>query len=89
MPQTSPLDSRWTRHLEPDQIEKFKQALLNDTLVLGRLYAILEEIQDKYNRLDMSEKDFDTPNWEYRTAFRNGQKSQLNEIKALISFIRD
>lgn len=83
------LDSRWVRHLEPDQAEKFKQALVNDTLVLGRLSAILAEMEAAIDRSDVSEKDFDNPNWQYRIAFRNGQRNQLQQIKTLLSFLKE
>lgn len=86
MPQ---LDSRWTRHLEPDQAEKFRQALVNDTLVLGRLSAILADMEAALDRSDVSESDFDNPNWQYKIAFRNGQRNQLNAVKTLLQFLKD
>lgn len=83
------MDSRWLRHLDPDQAEKFKQALVNDTIVLGRLSAILEDMEESLNRADSSEKDFDNPNWQYRIAFRNGQRNQLNAVKSLLTFLKE
>ena len=89
MPHMAQLDSRWTRHLEADSVEKFRQSLYNDTLVLNRLYSILEDMEAEIERADLSEKAFDNPNWQYQTAFRFGQKSQLIKVKQLLNFIKE
>ena len=85
----SQLDSRWTRHLEPANVDKFRQALVNDTLVLGRLLAIIEDMELEIDRVETSEKTFDNPNWQYQAAYRFGQRSQLNKVKALLNFLKD
>lgn len=83
------LDSRWLRKEEPEHKKKFEQALLNDTLVLGRLYEILEDMQNEVERQGYTEKDFDNPNWAHKVAFRNGQTSAITKVLALLSFIKD
>jgi len=83
------LDSRWTRHLEPEAVDKFRQALVSDTLILGRLYAIIEDMEAELDRSEVSEKSFDNPNWQYQTAFRFGQRAELLKIKSLLNFIKE
>jgi len=37
----------------------------------------------------MTMKDFDDPNWAFKQAFRNGEKTALKEVLELLSFIED
>ena len=83
------LDSRWMRNLETSEKEKFEQALRHDTLVLGRLLEILTEEYNVLNTQEENDSQFDNPNWQFRTAYRNGQKSQLNKVMTLLNFLKE
>ncbi len=82
------LDSRWTRHLGPNDKTKFEQALRNDTLVLGRLLAILEEEYAIYLKQEELESQFDNPNWQYKIAYRSGLKAYLQRVMTLLNFLK-
>lgn len=82
-------DSRWTRHLPKDEAKKFEEAVRHDTLVLGRLLAILEEEYATLERQEESESQFDNPNWQFLIAYRNGQKSQLSKVATLLKFLKE
>lgn len=84
------VDSRWVRHLSDKSLkDKFHQALVNDTLVLGRLLAILEEELEVLNRTEVTEKTFEDPNWSHKVAFYNGEKARLRKTIALLNFLKD
>lgn len=83
------LDIRWAKHLEPDDKEKFVQAVRHDTLVLGRLLAILEEELASLERQETTENSFDNPNWPYKQAFSNGQKNGIKKVVTLLNFLKD
>lgn len=84
-----PLDSRWMRHLSTGDKAKFEQALRNDTLVLGRLLAILEEEVASLDRQEEAEAQFDNPNWHELTAFRFGQRNSLKRVMTLLNFLKE
>jgi hypothetical protein len=45
-------------------------------------------LQDEYTQLDRQEVDpsvYDTPNWAYRQAHKNGQRAMLEKIRKIIS----
>lgn len=83
------LDSRWLRDVDKADKAKFEQAIRNDTLVLGRLLAILENELDVSERIEESEAQFDNPNWQYLVAYRAGQRNQLKKVMTLLSFIKE
>ena len=78
--------SAWTKHLKtPEEIERFSKFVQGSKLILERLRDI---IQEDVNNLDSQEgtfKDFDVPNWDYKQAFRNGQRSTLKNIQRLLT----
>ncbi len=84
-----PLDSRWVRHLPRDEQEKFEQAVRHDTLVLGRLLAILEDELAALERSEETEAQFDNPNWQYKIAYRAGLRAQLNKVATLLNFLKE
>lgn len=77
------------RHLEPEDRNKFEQALRNDTLVLGRLLAILEEEYLTMTKKEELESQFDNPNWQYKIAYQNGQKAYAQKVMTLLNFIKE
>lgn len=82
-------DSRWTRDIPEDSKEKFLQALLNDTLVLGKMLSILENEAENLKVQEIREDSFDDPNWAFKQAYLNGQRNSLRKTIALLSFLKD
>ena len=83
------LPTPWIRHLsQADQVTKdnFEAAIRNSTVALGRLREILTEEIDSIDRAELSEKQFETPNWDYKQAFWSGQRSKLVSLLSLLNF---
>lgn len=78
----------WTKGLNGESKSNFEVLLRNSSTVLGRLHSILEEKERELNSSEMSVKSFEDPNWAYKQAFVNGQKSGLKEIRDLLDFIK-
>lgn len=76
----------WTKHTR-DEEEKvnFERLLQNSRTVLNRLNALLDERESAMDKLELSVKSFDNPNWAYRQAFNNGFRSCLGITKTLIN----
>lgn len=85
----SQLKSVWTKHLKGEDKENFEKLLRNSTTVLSRLRDILKERDAEIRRAELSVEDFSLVGWDYRAAFRTGQKSALAEIESLLQFIEN
>lgn len=80
------MDTRWFRHLKPEDQENFKNAVLNSTTALSRLREILTEELDALDKIETTDAQFSTPNWENHQAYRNGQRSKLRSLLSLLNF---
>lgn len=77
--------TKWTQHLRTDEDkERFRQQVLAAKPVLERLLDLMKSEEDNLNRSETSVKTFDTPNWAYLQAFKNGYRSCLNVVKTTI-----
>ena len=75
----------WTQHIKDEKKkEDFRQLLKNSTQVLGRLRMILDEEEKGLDTQETTSKDFDNPNWQFKQAFRNGDRARLRQIRNLI-----
>jgi hypothetical protein len=77
--------SAWTRHLPQDQIEGFQNKILGSKEVLARLQALLNEMKEDADNLELSTKIYDLPNWEHRQADLNGYKRCIKQISKLLN----
>lgn len=85
---TRALSLSWTKHLKDEtQKQNFEDLVRNSTIVLGRLREVLLEQRDELSRKELTEKDFDVPNWSERQAFRNGDRARLEKVLNLLEFI--
>lgn len=76
----------WTKHLRTDEDkQKFEKSVKSAKHILDRLTEILGEMEDELNSSELSPKNYDSPNWDYKQAHVNGQKSTLRAIKNLIN----
>lgn len=79
----------WTKHLKTEKERReFEDYLRNSTRALTRLLDIIEESESNLIKKDISETDFEDPNWSHKQAFRNGRLSGLSEIKTILTFIK-
>lgn len=77
--------TKWTQHLKTDEEKKrFEEAIMNSKNVLVRLDQIIEEIEETLDRSETNPKVFDSPNWAYLQAFKNGCRAGYDTIRKLI-----
>lgn len=76
----------WTKHLQTEEDkQKLEKSIRSARHVLDRLKEILGEMEEELNASELSPKNYDSPNWDYKQAHVNGQKSTLRAIKKLIT----
>lgn len=76
----------WTKHIK-DQEEKikFQNQVLAAKPVLEHLIRLMREDEEAQDAGEMNVKSFDTPNWDYKQAFRNGYRAHRSLITKLIN----
>ena len=83
------LHNKWTSHLKDEgDKEKFRHAVLADGIVLGRLYAILEEFEDELTRQELSPEQYASPSFAFLKADQTGQRRQIIKIKQLLEHLK-
>lgn len=76
----------WTKHIsDPNEKERFERHIQSSKPVLDHLINLMDENEKSLDILELSEKDFDKPNWANKQAFRNGQRSVLRSMRKLIN----
>jgi hypothetical protein len=79
------MKTEWTKHLhEEEEKIKFQKRVQSAKEVLDRLKDLVNEYERGLDRSEMSAKSYDTPNWEFKQAHKNGYREALNNIKTLI-----
>lgn len=75
----------WTKHLKTaKEIDEFEKYVRGSKVLLDRMQEILKENLSQLDSAEVKPTDFDDPNWSYKQAFRNGQRSTLKNILRLI-----
>jgi hypothetical protein len=83
--------SVWFRpeHQKDAKLKKdFELAVRNSRVISDRLLEIIEAIDEGLDRKEMSIEDYNE-GWIYKQAHINGQRSALNRVKELFSFLND
>lgn len=76
----------WTKHLKTEEEkEKFKKVILSSKEVLKVLDSLLKEQEESLDRNETSLSAYDTPNWDYRQAHKNGYRSCISIVRKLIN----
>jgi hypothetical protein len=76
----------WTSNLQtPEEKERFNNSLRGSKTVLDRLAEIIDQKEMDLDRSQKSLKQYQTPNWQYETAHKNGYASALTNIRELIN----
>jgi hypothetical protein len=76
----------WTKNLKTDQEkDNFNNQLLGARPVLERLMELLNEKEYSLESSERSVKAYETPNWAFLQAHKNGCASMLTSIKELIN----
>lgn len=73
----------WTRHLDDSEAkERFKKSVHKPTL--RRLDEIVDIMVKDLDKAEISPKNYEIPNWDYRQAHNNGYRQALSLIKSII-----
>lgn len=81
----SELSLEWTAGMDPEQKERFVLVLRNNSLLVDRINAILDQWDREIEKTEFSIKDYDTPNWDVKQAHRNGDRGRIKKLKDLFS----
>jgi lipoprotein NlpI len=79
--------SAWTQHLkdDPEAKQKFEDYVKNSSLLIKRLNDMIDSIERDLGRSETSADVFNTPNWDYLQAYKNGYRSALDTFRLIIS----
>jgi len=76
------MQQKWVQHLtNSEDQEQFKKEVLSSRKVLERLRDIFNEMERDLNLAEVSPKNYEIPNWDYRQAHNNGYRQCLNIVK--------
>ncbi len=79
----------WVKHLRtPADKEAFIKKLLSGRTALQRLTELMVEDGISLTDKEVSETDFEDPNWSHKQAFRNGQRSVLKKYLRIMASTR-
>lgn len=75
----------WTKHLtDPEEKSRFTAQVENSRPVLRRLQQILAEKELTLDRVEMNIGVYNTDNWAYRQAHKNGNREMLWFLNKLV-----
>lgn len=78
--------SAWTKHLtSEEEKEQFRKEVLGSKVVLNRQLDIMKEMKEDVDNLELNNKIYDLPNWDYRQADMNGYRRCLKQLSVLIN----
>lgn len=78
--------SKWTQHLSsPQDREEFRKSLRLSAPILERVVEILDERERSLDTTEFAMDTFDNPSWAYLQASIIGRRSELREIKRLLT----
>lgn len=78
--------SAWTKATKSEDEKKdLINQVLGSKVTLGRLQELLDEMLSDADNIELSNKIYDLPNWEYRQADLNGYKRCLKQVSKLIT----
>lgn len=84
------LSGKWLQNKRStDDKEKFKELLLADTVILGRLYEIIEEYEKELDQGEFSIEEYMNPAFPYLKADRIGERRAYRKLKQLLSFVKE
>jgi len=73
----------WTTGMSDEQAEKFRVVLLANDMLFDRFGYILARFHRRRSR-PSTEKDFESPSWPYREAYRQGYLKAVEDLVAVI-----
>lgn len=75
----------WTSGMDEEEKKNFLIILHNNTQLIRRLHAILDQWDKEIEKSEFTIKDYDTPNWAVKQAHRNGDRGRIKKVKDLFT----
>ena len=72
--------TQWLKGLKDEEKDNFKQIVLSDTMVLGKLKEILEDYLEELEQKSLKLENYDTPSWTQLQADLIGSKRTLRKV---------
>lgn len=77
--------TKWTSHIKDPEVKKhFEGQVVSAKDVLDRVHTLLREEEHALERSEVDIKSFDSPNWAYKQAYKNGYRASLGFVTKLI-----
>ncbi len=77
--------TKWTSHIsDPEEKVRFENQIISARPVLERLAQLISDDESSLDRVELSVKQFEVPNWEYRQSFYNGSRASYKSLLKLI-----
>ena len=77
----------WTKHIrdDPEGKEQFERRVRSAKWILDHQASLLREMDQTFERAELSPRAYDQPNWEYRQAHSYGYRQALQSVLKLIT----
>lgn len=76
---------RWTAHLkDPNDKEDFEKSVRSARPILEHLARMVEDQTNQIASTELDAKSFDSPNWAYKQAYKNGYRCSLKFLNNLL-----
>lgn len=73
--------TKWTSHIsDPEEKVRFQNQIISARPVLERLAQLIKEDESSLDKVELSVKQFEVPNWDYRQAFYNGSRASYQSL---------
>lgn len=77
--------TKWTSHIsDPEEKVRFENQIISARPVLERLAQLITDDENSLDRVELSVKQFEVPNWGERQAFYNGSRASYKSLLKLI-----
>jgi hypothetical protein len=77
--------TKWTQHLtDSEEKQAFQKHVWSAKPVLERIIDLIKEDIENLEKVEISTRAYESPNWAYRQADCNGYKRAMANIKTLI-----
>lgn len=74
----------WTKGLSSDAVKEMELAYRSALVLRKRLTEVLEDKQRKKINASLNDKTYDTQNWAYKQADRQGYATAIKDVLALL-----
>jgi hypothetical protein len=83
------LSVEWFQGSRNDKDKKLREEMIRASTTMAlALHEVLDRWEAELNKSEISKADFDTPNWAFKQAYRNGERARIQKVRDLIAFAK-